>query len=367
MRPLACLLLLALLPGCNKPIQATWPIGWSFGWASFNHRVSYIGYALSETAASTSIVGGTSTTNIDPPLPDGCDANTCQELPFTDKANVEVDWARVVSRKAAFGRATGQVVADAAGETQTVTVPLDRSARSGTVTAWITGFTVDTDHALSGGSACYDPASGWLPRHLAIGLANPTLSSDRQSATVDVSATFEAGYTLEDNRQCIDAVVPEALVPVSVDVLVVAGPFDPQRIQVADSMSYTYGNCTGAPCMDPDPQPDPDLSTRPLQIDPPGAAAGWTSFDFEFMTSFANDRGAYLRTWQVAFDPDAGWASGHATNYSPPTQLSGFDYNFTGEIDSVLLDSDVQRGSVSQQIPVKLDDNGRPVFSTLPL
>lgn len=365
MRTPALLLILAVLPACSAPQTATWPTGWSYGWEGFNHRLSYAGYALTDTEASVAIVGGTSTTGIRPPLDDSCDPDTCKEYRAVDHANVQVDWARVTTRKATFGRATAQLVADAAGDSQTLTVPFDRHAR-GQVTAWITGFTIDTDHALSGGPACYDPASGWNPTHMAIQLDNAALASDGQSATVDVSAIFEAGKTLEDARQCIDAVNDQALVPISVDVLVVAGNFEVATYPVSDSMSYTYG-CTGIPCTEPDPQPDPDLSQRPLVLDPAGAAAGWSAFDFRFHVDDPDDRGAYLRTFQVGFDASAGWASGHATNYSRVTQLSGFDYAFTGQIDAVDLGVDVEYGSVSDRIDVKLDDAGHPVFSTLPL
>ena len=57
----------------------------------------------------------------------------------------------------------------------------------------------------------------------------------------------------------------------------------------------------------------------------------------------------------------AGVAEGFATNYSPGTQLSGFDYTFAGVVEAVDLGADVNRGLLEVTYEIVLDDDGAAV------
>jgi len=340
--------------------------GFGFGWELFNHRVSYLAFEVTEDVARVSVVGGTSTTGIDPVLPEECDPDTCGELPFTDRAGVRVRWGRTSTRGVQFARGTASVIATAEGATAPLEIPLDHKGR-GEAIAVVAGFTLDTDHPLSGGDACYDPAYGWHPRRIAVELGEPELSDDRRSVSVDVTGWFVAGYSLEDERQCVDEVAEQARVPIDVAVLAVVGDRPVGTADVAHEESYTYG-CTSFPCLSPDPQPDPDLSARPLDLsDLEEPAVGWSKFDFRFHVDDPDDRGAYLRTLSVDADLAGGTASGHATNYSPGTQLSGFDYAFSGTVRGMEVGGELERGVVEETVTVDLEEDGTPVIHDLPL
>ncbi len=358
---------IVLAAGCSAPAEATWPTGFGYGWSGFNHRLSFAHFGLDGDEAVVGVVGGTSTTGVEPVLPDGCDADTCDEFPVRDQAEVHVAWARVASKRVGFGRGVAAIVADADGETTRLVVPLERRAR-GEASAWITGLTVDTDHAPEGGEACYDPALGWHVRRLGVALEDVTLAADGRSVEVSVRASFEAGNSLESERECVDAIVPEARVPIAVEVLVIAGDLARHEDEVAHGASYASG-CEGSTgfCLNPDPQPDPDLADRPLDPALRGLAAGWSAFAFTFHDDDPDGRGAYLRTLSLGLDTEAGWASGHATNYSPFTQLSGFDYAFAGTVVGVALDDAPRTGEARDTIPAELDAQGRPTLFRLPL
>lgn len=341
--------------------------GWSFDWVRFNHRVSYLEYGLDADAARVSVIGGTSTTAQSPELDAQCDPDTCDEFPFVDDAEITVRWASATTRDAVFG--TGTAVLDDVGPdgvTQSIDVPLPRKVR-GQPVAIINGYVLDTNNPLSGGEACYRPEYGWHPHVVSVSL-EPTLSDDGKSVAVDVTAVFDAGNSLEDSRQCIDEVSDEARVAMSVDVLVIAGKAPVESHQVAYDMAYEFGCAPGQfPCTNPAEQPDPDPSDRGLPITFDDPLLGWSSWAFEFHVDDPDDRGAYIRSWVVDASAADGIATGHATNYSPNTQLSGFDYAFTGTVVGVDLGAEVERGVIADEISVELDEQDRPVVYSLPL
>lgn len=357
-----------LLCACQPGEPVAWVEGFGYGWTGFNHRVSHIGFAIVDDEAEIAIVGGTSTSNEDPVLPGECDPDACFELSTNDTADVDLRWVRVAPKKERTGVEWVDIVADADGETVTAVVPLDRKAR-GDVFAVIGGFVLDTDHAPSGGPSCYDPAYGWHPRRIAVTLGEPRLSGSRDAVEVDVTAIFEAGLSLEAERACIDAIATQALVPMGVQVVAIVGK--DLAIDVADvthDETYTWGceDVSGF-CLEPDPQPDPDLDDRPLDLDLSASVAGWTSFDFRFFAHDPDDRGAYLRTLSVAFDAEEGWASGHATNHSPVTQLSGFEYAFAGSIRAMTPADPPERGRIEANVPAEVDAEGEPSLHRFPL
>ncbi|NOY24434.1 MAG: hypothetical protein GXP62_01040 [Oligoflexia bacterium] len=353
--------LLAVLPliGCSHdPTQAWWLQGAGYGWELFNHRVAHIEWGVDQNGPTAAFIGGTSTTGVAPQLDDTCDPDTCNELPFLDNANVDLRWLHATSSRVVFARGSVRLVADAAGVQDTLTVALPRKAR----VALIGGLTIDTSYALSGGDACYNPAYGWHPTRIQIALGDATLSDDGRSVSVTASATFQAGLSLEEMRECIDEVADQAQVPVDLDVVVAVSPDGVQQVDLSDSMTYDYGDGPATPAE----QPDPDLADRPLRLSLASPVVGWSALDWRFLQTETDGRGAYLRTLSFDADADAGYASGHATNYSPITQLTGFDYQFTGTVTALDLDGGTIQGNLSQAtIPAQLADDGSVVVFDL--
>lgn len=345
----------------GQAVTAVWLEEASYEWEYFNHRVSHLTFQVEEAGLSVAVIGGTSTTGVNPELPEGCDADTCEEFPFKDSALVDLRWARLETEEAAVGTGSIEILADAAGYTDTLELVLEGSAGGGGNTAAVLqGFSLDTDHPLTGGEACYDPALGWHLRSLSVELGEPELTAEG-TLLVDVSVAASAGASVEEVRECVDAVTDQAQIPVTVHVLGLATAADVESELVAHGMAYEYEDEEGELVE----QPDPDLAERPLGLDQ--GLVGWSALSFAFHVDDPDDRGAYIRRLSVAHDVDAGWASGHANNYSPPTQLSGFDYEFEGRLTGVDLSGSPERGSFSDTLPAELDDQGDPVVTIAPL
>lgn len=360
------LLPLLLLPACSREsTDAIWLQGASFGWDLFNHRVSHLEWTVDEDAAQAAIIGGTSTTGVSPELDAACDPDTCEELPFRDESLVELRWVHATSEDVVFARGSVELVANADGADGSLTVALPRKAR-GEAVAVLAGLSFDSNHPLSGGDACYNPAYGWHPTTMAAELGQASLSEDRMSVTVPVRATFAAGESLEEIRQCIDAVNDQAQVPVRLDVVVAVTRGATEQVQVSHGLTYSYG----AGPATPDEQPDPDLAERPLSTSISSPVVGWSALSWTFFDSDPDGRGAYLRTlsFDAELEPESGapYASGHATSYSPITQLSGFEYAFTGTVTAIEMDSGSAEGGLATgTLPAELDDDGVAVVHTL--
>ncbi len=351
-----CTWLIPLLAGCSGGGSAAWIEAAGYAWNGFNHRVSFIHFAVDDQGAEVAVVGGASTTGTSPDLPAGCDDATCGEYPVLDSSVTQLAWARVTDKKLVFGSGHASLLADAAGAQTSIEVPLDGRGK-GDALALIQGFTIDSDHALSGGEGCYDPALGWHVRRMALSLDDAQLSADGESVQLDVSAAFEAGVSLEEARQCQDEVVDQAQVPITIHVLAVAGKRDMELLEVSHGAEYAFSGDAA----DPGEQPDPDLDQRPLDSSIEDPMAGWAALDYRFHQDDADQRGAYLRTFSFGLDVTEGWASGHATNYSPYTQLSGFSYDFEGRV--ALVDASratVERGLLELELDAELEDDGSP-------
>lgn len=344
----------AISLGCHDPTEAIWLEGAGYEWELFNHRVSHVELGVADDGARASIVGGTSTTAEPADLPDECDGDTCSEFPFYDSAPIQIHWVQVSTAKAVFGTAQVSLLATVDGDTATATVDLPRNVQ-GTASAVISGFSIDTDHELSGGESCYNPRFGWHPRRIAIAIDDVTGDDDQLS--VQVSAHFEAGNSLEHNRICIDDVIDQAQVPVTVDIVAMLGPMEAETFQVSHGKSYRLD----------DEQPDPDLAERAVPVPLDDVVFGWRSLDYRFHVDDPDDRGAYLRSLSFLADAQAQTASGHATNISPGTQLSGFDYEFSGVVQAYSFDGDVTRGVVEETVDVELEEDGTPVVYTFGL
>lgn len=347
-------LALLLLTGCRGKETITWLEGAGYGWVLFNHRLSYYETRLDSEGAQVAVIGGTSTTAVARPLPKGCDQGVCNEFPVFDDADVRVSWGRSDTRRATAAVGSAELIVDAAGAEGTLEVELPHSA--GDATAIIQGFVVDTDQPLTGGDACYLPGNGWMPTHLGIALSEVSL--DGTSARVDVAASFEAGETLEKVRECIDDVNEQAAVRMVVDVLVVGTDREITADTITISESYDYGSKS-----DPVEQPIPE--GQQLSFDPTEQLVGWSALDWRFHVDDPEARGAYLRTLDFVIDGNE--AAGTATNYSPGTQLSGFDYAFEGTVQGVDLGQEVDRGHLVDVLPAEVDDDYEAIVHQLKL
>lgn len=357
-----------VLLGCGGTAEFGTIEGLGYEWVFFNHRLSYLQADVSpasETSAREgdfAVIGGTSTTAVGPDLPDTCDPDSCGEFPVHDSANVRLDAAFLVAKGVTTGRGAVALEADSDGASGTVT--LDLPGAKGTPAVAIAGLTLDTNHLTADGiEHCYDPAFGWHPTHIAVALGEPVLDGD--TLTVEVTASFAAGNSLEDERKCVDEINEQAVVAVHVVVAAIAGKDVTVTGQdLAQGADYAAGDVP----FDPDPQPDPDPATRPLTLDPTDAVLGWTRLDFTFHSGDPDGRGAYLRSVQLDADVATGLASGHANNYSPGTQLSGFTYGFTGTVQAIAVPgAAITRASHTAELPAALDDAGLPVVTAFDL
>ena len=356
-------LMLATGAGCGSESSAVWLEGASYEWAYFNHRLAHLGLSVAGDQAAVAVIGGTSTTGVEPDLDDSCDAGTCKEFPFSDLADVALPWARVTTRDAVFATGTLSVVADADGASTTATIQLDQKAR-GDVTVILQGFSLDTDYALSGGDACYDPSFGWVPRQIGAAVEG-VLSDDGRSVDVTLNATFEAGPTHEEERVCLDAVVDQAQVPFDADVLVVVTKAAAESHAVTGEASYDRGD---GGQFSPDQQPDPDRADRPLSVGIDDPLVGWSAFHFDLWAPDGEpDAGVYVRGLRLEASAADGYASGHAWNYSPATQLTGLAYTFDGVVSAADVGGGVERGTLTSTVPATLEDDGVATVYTFEL
>lgn len=313
--------------GCAEPTTATWLLGTSAAWTGFNHRVSHWEAGVDADGAYAAFVGGTSTTGAFEPVPDGCDPDACGELPFVDGADLSVTRARIEDR--GLGVTTGSASVDVGAEGGRVMLRLPLPAGRGDPIAWIQGFALSTREPLAGGDACYQPENGWLPRRLSFGVGRAVVEGDEVVLAID--AAFEAGTSGEAMRACMDDVVGRARLAVRVDVLVLRSPARQDHREVSWAQDYPWDGVG-----EPPEQLPPDPSTRRVPLRFAGRATGWTSLEWRFNQEDAA-AGAYLRTLSFDLDPGSGRVDGHATNWSPLTQLSGMSYQFHGEVASLDL------------------------------
>ncbi len=355
----ARLLLLSLFAaGCGgEDVEISWMSEFGFGWTGFNHRVSFLHFEVADDGLDMAIIGGASSTAYVPELPAGCDDEACSELPFEDTSSVTIGWGRTTTALAT-GSGDATVIATPAGGEATIEIPLNRRA-DGDVAVILQAVTVDTDHELSGGESCYIPMLGWHPRRIQLAISDAELSDDGETVTATLQGAFEAGLSFEDYRACQDEVIDELQVPITVRALAVVTPDEVVQQGMGHDAYYEWSGNQ----FDPEEQPDPELGDRALTLPWDQAIAGWSAIDFRFHDDDPDLRGAYLRTLEVGFDLDEGWASGHATNYSPGTQLSDFQYQFEGTLSAVEADGTIEWGSATfDEIEAELDDDARPVI-----
>ncbi len=339
------------------PRSATWLEGFSYQWDFFNHRLSFLDVRVEGSEAQLAVVGGTSTTGVVPEYEDDCERDGCEEFPFYDNALVTAAWGQVTTENANFATISIEVLATPTGESVTVELALDEEPR-GEPVAVLQGLGIDTDHPLAGEPTCYQPGFGWLPRAIALSIDDVSLVRGGGAVELTLSAAFEAGNTLEEERRCLDESAPRAVVPIRADVLVVFAPSEPTRWTVSQSAEWDYGSR-----QEPLPQEPPAPEDRDLPLDQP--IVGWSSLSWTFHEGDPEGRGAYVRSLTFLTGED-GRTGGHATNYSPGTQLSGFDFVFEGAAVAVDVGGEVDRYSLDHVLPVELDGEGRPVIHSVP-
>ena len=338
--------------GCASPPDdpVRWLEGFRFSWDHFNHRLAHLEVHPDDDVLRAAIVGGTSTTGVaPPPLPEGCEEESCVEYPVTDLALLDVGWARAEPKGTAFFATAVELLLESGVEaTALVSADVPRGGR-GQPAAIVRGWRLSSDHALSGEPSCYDPAFGWHLQRLAMQLGEPVERSD--AVEVELTAEVTPGASLDPARACIDDVVDRAVIELAVEVLFVLAPDDPVREDVHTEASYTWSGNS----LDPEaqPEPPPDTYASPFVTD----AFGWSAIDFRFDPG--EDRGAYLRS--LAFEATPTDALGWASNFSPATQLEDFAYTFDGTVTGFDVDGAVSRGTTSASLLPELDIDGTPV------
>lgn len=327
-----------MLIGCADPGTATVISGHSFSWRAFNHRLSHLSYRLDDAGRVTAaVVGGTSTTGQTPDLADACDPETCQEFPFTDTADLGASVTRVTAAGLISAGGSASLVVGA-GEVEEA-VHLDWDSDPGDITVLLSGFSIDTSATTAD---CYNPQFGWLPRQLA-------LSVDADGPDAAVTASFDAGLSLEDERACLDEAAENATIALTVDVVALSG-VQTRAIEIEQSANYELGT-TG----------EPDEQLPPVGVAVAGAL-GWSSWKWSFHGADSDGRGAYLRSVKVAANAEVAEAA--ASNYSPATQLSGFDFHFGGRaISMVGGDESVEfsRVELAREYTPTLDSSGAAI------
>ena len=329
------------------PETARWLQTMDWGWSYFNHRVSTLFVRVDPAEAA--IVGGTSTTGVPKDLPPSCDPDACKEFPASDTTELTLGWGELTTADASFAVGEASVVVPRGGSTVAIRVPAPD--REGAVTAVLRGLRLDTDHPLDGDEACYDPAFGWHPRHIAVALEDPRRDGDE--LVVDVRFVFDAGLTEDPDRVCIDEVYTRAQGPMWAEVLFVVGPAGSAQTVAQEAYFPFNGNSF---------RPDEQVPPAPLPIDVPAGLRGWSRLEWSFNAHATSGRGAYIRTLTARIDEDT--VAGHATHYSPVTQLDDFGFVFDGELVGVPLDGVVTE-ALSAVLPAEVDADGVPTVFDL--
>lgn len=342
--------------------EAVWARGFGLRWVIANHRLSQVAIQPHGAGVRAAFVGGASTTGcvfsegygcVDaiPPEDTCLDVSSCAEFVLLDQTLVAVDRVRARARgPVVLGEGSVDLIVRPEGSSAQALVELPHRGQ-GEVSAWIRGWSLSSDVPRSADAAsCYDPRHGWLPDHLSISVGTPEAVS-RTSVLVPVSASFGSGESFEAVRECLDAVRDEMSVAMRVELVVAVGG-GPQVVSVSNEAVWSRR----------EPQPLADVGDRSVPV---GPAVGWSSLSWRFHEVEDPGRGAYLRSLAAWVDPAAGEAWGLATNDSP-TQLSGFDFRFDGDLVMLEELEVVDEGVWGlDAMPTTLDEQGRAVLHEL--
>jgi hypothetical protein len=351
-------LLAACSPDAPLPSEATWMHDLAVSWDGFNHRLSVLHARPVDADLEVAFIGGASTTDVVFDDSGTCiDIETCWELPFLDSSTFTASHQAGVGTDVQLAMGEVTVVAGPDGVEGSAEVLVDE-AFDGEAVALIAGLRLDTGDAEVVGS-CYDPRHGWLLRELTVTLGTPEGSGP--AVTVPVTARFEGGASLEEERECLDAIYADGTVTLTVDIAVVAGATSVTTHTVAQAAEYDCDVCAeGGVVTNPPEQPLPD----PVSLSFASDLVGWTSLSYTFHEG--DTRGAYLRTLAIDLDVAGQTANGTATNFSPLSQQSGFDYDFEGTLAEVEADVELStRDYAIDAMPATLDAEGEAVLTTL--
>ncbi len=359
-------MILALSACAPSLDQAPAPVlsSFGFGWEDFNHRLSHLEVDAGVDGARVSIVGGTSTTaQVPDPLPAECTA-ACEEFPFVDHSLVELEVHVLASQRVALLPAEVTLEVGRDGADGTLRAELPKGVK-GEGTVLLSGWSLDGGLPLSGGPSCYDPGYGWHLSRLALSLGAVTERDGVVSAPVSVAVA--AGNTHDPDRVCIDEVNDQMRAEVRVSAVFVVGS-DVASADVPFSVAETYAFSGLA--SEPGEQPEPEPETLDWGLDDAPLTAGIAAMDWVFYPDVYDagddEQGAYLRTLRFGAATD-GVARASATNYSPFTQLEGFDYAVEAVARGVVFDGDVDAWEVSGvRLETLLDEAGAPVVHDVP-
>lgn len=329
--------------------QGVWLQGFGFEWVLFNHRVSYLEVTPTEDALVVAVVGGASTTGVPAEVEEGCETDHCKEFPFFDEADVQGSWS-VLTTEEALGAGSIELLAMDGGVEETLRIESGGGQKFQNPVAVLAGLSLDTDHPYEG-DGCYLPKFGWHPRAIEVRISEPRVVQQGSAVDVDVYVRFGAGESLEEDRECVDEVNERARVPMSVSVTVMEATEGPWTHDVAQEAAWELGDR-----VDPDPQEPPPFEMISWEAEP--AVSGWTWLSWRFHDDDPDQRGAYLRSLAFGLGEASASAGGSATNRSPATQLSGFSYQFEGTVVGAKVAGAIEEHTVSQVIPVALDESG---------
>lgn len=350
------------LTACGGTSEAVWMRGFGLRWNIANHRLSQAAVLPTADGVQAAFIGGGSTTGCVfvagqgcvaqiPPDDECLDAGSCAELVFFDRSLVAVD--RIVaeaSGNTVLGTGSTQLTVGPDGASGSLLIELPYGA-GGDAVAWIRGLALTTDVPKPSDSAsCYDPRHGWLPNRIRVSVGEPTREGGK-TWLVPVEATFSSGLSFEAIRSCLDAVVDEAAVAMRVDVAMALNG-DARVETITQSGEWARGD-------------DQTLATIGDRAADVGPVSGWRTVDWTMHEVVEPGRGAYLRSLAAWVDPTEGQAWGVTTNDSP-TQLSGFDMAFEGELvvlDGVTLASEGVWGLDGME--TTLDASGAAVLQEL--
>lgn len=314
-----------LLFACESDGSIELLSGFDFGWRAFNHRLSAMQVGVDGQVA---VVGGTSTTGVVPEYAEGCDPEACQEFPFVDTADIAL---RTSVATASGLRATTEEISLSVGSAgATGLVSFGGALGEGWQPA-IASLSLRT----TGESSCYNPDFGWLFRRFGVAV-------DKAGDQAEVSAVFEAGYSLEDERECLDAAIGGAGLEITVGAVAIEGV---ELENATFEQSASWGGSDG--------EWESQVPPAAEAIDLPENRA-WQAMEWWFHEEDPQLRGAYLRTMGVDAN-GRGWA----TNESPGTQLSGFEYRFVGGL--VAFEGEGESVERTAAYAPVLDENGAAV------
>jgi len=358
----AALAVALMLAGCGGSSEAAWMRGFGLRWNIANHRLSQAAVLPTADGVQAAFIGGGSTTGCVfvagqgcleqiPPEDECLDAGSCAELVFFDTSQVAVD--RVVAEaegNTVLGTGSIELTVRPEGSSGSLLIELPYGA-GGEAVAWIRGLALTTDVAKPSDSAsCYDPRHGWLANRIHVEVGTPTREGG-MTWLVPVEATFSSGASFEAIRACLDAVVDEAAVAMRVDVAMALNA-EARTVDVSQAGEWARG----------DDQVLDTIGDRAADV---GPVSGWRSLDWRMHEVVEPGRGSYLRSLAAWVDVDEGQAWGVATNDSP-TQLSGFDMAFEGELvvlDGLQLATEGVWGL--DRMETTLDEGGAAVLQAL--